>query len=520
MSGAPQKSRLLELRQKYQGRYDAVSMLVYLSVVYVWSLWIYPLGRDYALLSGIHERPPLVVELLIECEAACFQDRLIAYHVTNLALLYASMLLLYRVTNLTLRGPSWMGTLAATLFMANPAYSEATLNLCGIVDLLPCVSALAALLAYMIHTRAPSAAKRELSVALFVVAVVLFPQNAGLILVLLLYEALVLKENSRSYLRLVPHLIVSLMGLVVYRDVLWTTGLAVTDTFAPLYFLFYPIGFLPENAKDFHDKPWLAWLGAVTTMVILYLIQRKSRSRALLFGLLSMGAIRLLQPKAMVDPVHLVGGGQLVLPGAFYALVLSALFLRIMDHPKWRRTVIFVTTVLCLVFFGMGIRANFAWRHAGHAVQQFQQQVYDEQRRNPDRPLGILPDYQYYLGAPLRLSQAVAYETPFSRSVLTVPLLPLHYERPPRLELTVMDWSSAGGTLLIRGQAPVALVCWPYALTTRDARQVFEHCVARVEEVRPDGFSLRVEPKESPLPERLLTFAENSAREEAGDNTE
>src|SRR5690554_6282377 len=90
---------LVRWRRKYQGRYDAVSMIVYLLVVYFWAFRIGPLGRDFEHFGTAGDAMPPVLGALWRYQTGLFGATPAAYIAFNLVLLYACMLLLYRLTN-------------------------------------------------------------------------------------------------------------------------------------------------------------------------------------------------------------------------------------------------------------------------------------------------------------------------------------------------------------------------------------------------------------------------------------
>jgi hypothetical protein len=473
-------------------------MLIYLGLVYVWALNVYPLGRDYALLASRGEGLPFPVNRLLAWEIGTFGTWRPGYHAVNLALLYACMACLYWLMNRVVRGPLWLGTLAAALFMANPVHTESVANCCGVVDLVPGLLALIALAAYVENGRRQRPWSAVLAPACFALAVLPFRENAFLILAITLVEALVLRDTSRRATRLLPAILIAIAGWCTWAATFTRQSFDPARMFAPLYFVFYPLGFLPQTAQAFHARPWLGWVAAAAVLGIVFLIYRKARRPAILFGLLSMVAVRLAQGEHLIDPVHLIGGGRLLLPNALFNVALVALFYRIMDHPKWPRPVILLTTLLCVIFFGMEIRSVTTWRHAAAEVRRFQAAV------AADPPGGVLPDYQYCHGAPMCLSESIAYNTAFSRAWPCVSILPLHYPATSRTTVTVDLWSPTEGTITIRGQRPLDLIGFPYNLTQPGACQTTEAASVEVVSVDQDALSLRVVPKQAPLPSKVL----------------
>ena len=486
------------LRQiKHRYAFDAMMMFLYTTIVHVWGLRVYPLGRDYACMASPGDLP-FLADRLFAWELGTFGANVVPYHLVNLALLYACMLCIYHFTRFVMRGPAWFGTLAATMFMAMPVHSEAVLNLCGVGDLLPCLVALAALTAYT----APREGKvlDLIALALFALAVVPYGENVGLFLVLVLFELLGVPEGTRRPLRLLPFGVVAVVGWCLNAEVLRASNLDPARMFAPLYFLFYPIGLLPETARQLYVSPWLGWLGATAVVVIVALIYRKARRPAILFGLLGMLAVRLFQGGAAIDPVHMVGGGQLLLANALFNIALAALFRRMMDHPKWRRPVVVITTFICLVLFGLQIRSNRVWACAADQVQAWQARALSLAEEDPDRPVYLAPDCQYDRGAPMCLGEALRHDTPFSESVDTFSLFPMHYPKARNVRITCEHWLFGGVFFRVVGARPIDLVCWPYTFAKENDTSITQDTVLKLYDVKEDSFVISSRPKEGSLP--------------------
>lgn len=497
MHREPSQSPLIRWRRQNQSLYDGIVLILYTLVVYGWTLTVPALGRDYAHLANPDALPGLLGGVVAAMGAA-FDGRPVPYRLVNLTLLYACMLLVYRFTNHAVRGPQWLGNLAAVLFMANPVHTEAVMNLTGAVDLLPALATLAALTSYAWQTQTPGPMKSALTGVLFLVAAALFPSSTFLFLVAALFEWLVVRRPGAAK-RLILPFVSGIIGLILHGETFRSRGFDLGDMWAPLYFIFYPIGFLPETVLAIQQRPWLGWLAALTVAVVLLLIYRRARHPAILFGILAMLALRLAPPDRPVDFVHLVGGGQLLVENGLFNIALVALFLRIMDHPRWRSTVVAGTTVLAAVFFVMQIRSNLAWKHAGEEVVAFQRQAAAVADAG-DGPVGVLPDYRYYLTAPVRLSESVSYDTPFSREIPHVSLLELNRLSRNAPELEVLSWGPEEGLVALDRETVRAALAPDFRLLRPGAP--IETSGAVVERVEDESgrVVLRLLPREDALP--------------------
>ncbi|MCL4691254.1 MAG: hypothetical protein KJ060_01900 [Candidatus Hydrogenedentes bacterium] len=506
---------LVALRMRYHDTYDAVSLFVYLFIIYIWSVTTYPMGRDFEVLATAGNDLPFLAGQLFRLEMAVFGTWLPGYHFVNMLLLYACVMCVYYFTNLTVRGLWWFGTLSACLFLANPVHSEAVLNISGVGDLIPCLIALLALTAYAAQVRNPKAWKVSVAFVLFIVATVPYASNATLILVIVLFELLVARTGERSFARLGVFFVAGIAGLFAHAGDLITSGVQLAQRMTPLYFLFYPLGFLPKTVVAFHERPWLGWLAVLVVIGLFALIYRKARRPVILFGVLAMVALRLGPLDRPVDFVSLIGGGQLLLANAFFTIGLVALFFCIMEHPKWRISMVGITTSLVIILFAMQFISVRRWHDAGERVAAFQAEAKEVAR---DGAIGVLPDYRDYYGAPMNLSDAIAYDTIFSEAIPAVSILPLRAERTKHRQDVVTEWSSAGGVLTLTGDlpnsvyglfpnpsalaearegTPVSAIAGPQAIATANA-------TISIADAEHESVTIVITAEAPPLPERVI----------------
>ncbi len=400
-------------------------MFFYLCVVYACTLNIYPMGRDYSLMSTSEGAYSNGIVPWTFLETFIWGNWTPGYHLVNLTLLYGCMVALFFLTRHIVRGPWWMGSLAATLFMANPVKSEAVLNLCGIQDLLPAFLVLVSLACYASHVRKPSMIKYLFSVVLLALGMCCLASRVTIVLAYILIEIIIAERSERCLWRLIPFLIlIFLFGAFEgkeIKDSLSDNSLDPLGMFLPLYLISYPLGFLPETVDRLQGHfAWIALYGLIPVIVIIGLAHA-SRHRAFVFGIVAAVSLRLFQGDNPFDVVHMIGGGQLLLPVAFMSIAFAALVHRVIQHPKWLRPMVFLTAVLCVVFFGLQFQMNMIWRYAGQQVYAFQQEVQKMCAQHPGVQLALLPNYQYYRGAPIDFMEAIIYKTPFTQDVCVPP---------------------------------------------------------------------------------------------------
>lgn len=465
----PRKSFFVQLRLRHPVVYDFVSMAFYVLLVYGLGLGISPLGRDYATLAEPFRHLPRFSALILTAEIKHFGESVVLYHLLNMALLYACMLFLSVLSARLFRAPFWLGTLTATLFMANPAYGEAVLNVTGISDLLPCFWGLLAITVICLGKSPKPVFKVLAEIILLLVASIPFPTNALLPWVAVLAEYGLRKPNERSPLRFIGYSLCGLFSTLFHSQFVFLTGGTLVDRFAPLYFLFYPLGLLPKTAYALHEHAWLGWISALVILAVIVGIARKTQNNIFLFGILACGIVRAAGSVRQIDPVHLIGAGQLLLPSAFYHLGLIGLISRMMENPKWRVTLTSATTIWCVVYFATQINQDVIWRQASKYVEGFKKECNQAASVAPDQEIVICPDFLYYRGAPVCLSEAISYDTPFSNRVRWTNLLVMNYFPVRQMKWKIENWSEREAQIVVSGVRPVDVACAPdFALAKRN----------------------------------------------------
>lgn len=482
---------LVTLRLKYKGWYDAVSMAVYVLIVYGLGLWLGPLGRDHARLAEAAAPPDDAVALSVEdlflrMQVSAFGDWAPGYHFVNLALLLGCMLLLYFLVCAIVRGPFWLGTLAAVLFMANPATGSGVLHITASDYLLPAFVGLAALLLWTFYRFRPRVWKACAAWIALIGAVTLFRSAAFVWAPALLIEFLVLPRERRSRTAVSGLVALGLLSAAHWLPAIIGDFHGVGDIVAPLYFLAYPLGFLPKTAKVFHDWPAVAWASGALGALALALVLRRANRRAITLGFASALILRLAATEQPIDLVHLSGMGQLLLPSALFHLGLVALFLRTMDHPRWQSAIVAGTTILCIVYFTVQVHHVLMWRHADGIVRDVRAQV-EALLEDGDGPAAVCPDLRYMGGAPVCVSEALTHDTPFGEALPIAQLLPIHHQYGAGYAL--LSWDRLGGLLIAEGTAPIALAPWPYTLAQEGATVPINGGRATLESA---GFPIRI----------------------------
>jgi hypothetical protein len=315
----------------------------------------------------------------------------------------------------------------------------------------------------------------------------LFERNLLLGGVFVLYEWLLVPRDGRRPWRLIPVIVIMLLAVVLQGRVLahwWDIDLQAA--LLPLYLILYPIGLLPETMHAVATEPIRFWLSVAALVLFLWLIHRKARHPALPFAVAGMVLLRMWQP--MVEPVHLEGGGSLLLPAALFYIAVSAVVRQMIQHPKWTRPMVTVTTLVAVFMMGLQVYTVFQWRDGARTVHTFRFYLLCWNTEHPEAAVALAPAYRYEGPAPLNLAGVAKKELGQNRLEWQVPL-----HRVPGAKRTVQK---DGQELLFefRDAAPYAVIGWPYKLDQVGETHVADDCRMTLESSEEEGFLLRVTP--------------------------
>ncbi|MFA7691674.1 MAG: hypothetical protein GX117_13555 [Candidatus Hydrogenedentes bacterium] len=400
----------------------------YLLLVFGWTVGNKPTGKDFAALT----RPDLlgaVTGRLFSAMIAAFSTHCWLYYLTNLLLLYLCMVLILILCRVLGRGPWWLGSVAAVLFMAHPLKTEAVLTLSGIQFLLPTVCALLLLLLYTRCRDSASTLVRWLPPVAYLALILSFPDMIPLFLVLIILDFCFYRKREHAKPVLWAIFIIGISAFLISGQ--WAVqGAWLPDKIVlSLFLIVYPIGMLPDTIAFFANHLLITTLCFILFLYLMTRLLRNIKDPLVTFGVLATFAFHLLQGGEAVDPVHLSGSGRMVMLLALFALSLGSMFHVFMRSERWRSTVVRNSTLLCVAAMLSQGWVNWHWRQAGLDVQSFQETAQQTVEQHPGQWIGLLPNISYVGTVPLMYSQAIRYDTPFSRalpvqSLLELPVLP------------------------------------------------------------------------------------------------
>ena len=463
---------------------------VYLLLVMGWTVFLPPMGRDHWWLAGEYSE-----DLFFTWWRLLGGEFVPApvYHVAALLLLYLCMVLVFFLTRLATRGPWWLGSVAAVVFMAHPVKAEAVLMLSGAtLELIPTAACLGGLLMYATRplSRGRALAWDAGAMVLLVVGAgfVHGGTGAGLTVFALpfLWDAIVLPRGERAHFRparvlLALFLLLSAAGFcawVVFFEVVQT----LTDVlslcahpFAAVGLLLYPLGILPETRAALETHPALAAAGVLAAGALGMWGVSRAKSPALSLGLLSVGVLSLWNglsrilalasfypdPPGLfgfpltwpVDPVHFANGGRLTLATAFMGIAAAGGFAALLRHPRWRKPAVALSTALCAGLMVLHGIVNLQWVSAGQRLREFRRTAEALAAQHPGETLVVAPDIEYAGFAPLSYAESVKHTTPFGRA-LDVRALAWCDVEYPAAKVAVTEYSPDGFSFTVTQPYP------------------------------------------------------------------
>lgn len=454
----------------------------YLLLVMGWTVFLPPMGRDHEWLAGEYSEDLFAVWWRLlggECVPAP------VYHVAALLLLYLCMVLVFFLTRLATRGPWWLGSVAAVVFMAHPVKAEAVLTLSGArLELIPATACLGGLLLYA--TR-PQALSRLRTMAWDTAAVALLAVGAGGVFLAndlgpgvfalpLLWDALVEPREARGGRGWARFLLVLFLmfGAGVFCAIVVALGVVLTPTdvlslcaqpFAMIGLLLYPLGIFSETRAVLLANPAMSAVGVLTAGGVGMWVVLRAKSPALLLGFLSVAvpsfctALSLILALAPfspvpfsesglvmmlpVDPVHFAGGGRLTLATAFMGIAAAGGVAALLRHPRWRKPAVALSTALCVGLMVLHGIVNLQWVSAGQRLREFRRTAEALAAQHPGETLVVAPDIEYAGFAPLSYAESVSENTPFGLG-LDVRALAWCDVEYPAAKVSVTEYSPDG----------------------------------------------------------------------------
>lgn len=416
---------------------------VYLLLVYGWFVRIHPTGLSFEQLAApesLYPLPRFIFQLMV----GVFKNHSEAYVLVNLFLLYGCMVLVLVLTRLLTRGPWWLGSVAAVLFMATPLKTAALFSLGGVGWLGPGFLGLALLVVYALCRSDEKERLSWLPLPFYILVCLAAPSTISLFAVILLMEYSCFSGEQFSKSR--QALYITLVGvflLFVSGQALSPGALSLKNMFGPLLLFLNPIGFLPRSMLFFQSHPFLGYGLAAGVVLFLGLLIRRCDVPAVRFAFLAIFATRLGQGSNPIDLVTLENSALLLIPEALLGIAVAGGFLYLSKLPRWRPSILRFSTMLCCVAMLCQVWVNFQWYRGGQAVSRFMDSAQTLAAEHPGETLALFPDITYVGFVPWYLSKTIQTDTPFGEMVPAVTLFSSASTAPLYLELEHYDSEKA-----------------------------------------------------------------------------
>jgi len=411
----------------------------YLLIVYGWLVTMQPVGLSYrqaATPDEIHLLPRLIFQQMHRW----FGDSIPGYLVVNFLLLYGCMVLIFFLTRLITRGPWWLGSVSAVLFMANPIKSTALLSIGGIQWLLPGLLGLAVLLLYALCRSGSMIGHKWLPFLTYLLVSVFTPSNIPLFAVIFVLEEICFKKAERSVTR--HHIYIAAAGILLLffsGQIFLPHALSLHAMFIPLLPLLNPIGFLSSTFSFFSYYTIAFYIGLAAGLTLLCFFMRRYRHPAFIFGILGAFAFRIGQGSLPIDLVTLENSSTLLIPTALAAVGAAGFFLALSEIPHWNTSVVRLSTLVCCAAMLCQIWVNLQWYRAGADIARFRTAARISAEEHPGQYLAVFPDIDYVGFVPYFLSETLR---PIDRNTSALPVYsPASFSVMPPLRAEVLVYA-------------------------------------------------------------------------------
>jgi len=194
---------------------------------------------------------------------------------------------------------------------------------------------------------------------------------------------------------------------------------------------------LPETYELVRSSALISWGVVALIGFLTYKVYRWSGHRAVPVLVGSVLLIALLRGVMISGADGMQPSGMIIVALALLAIAVAAVFHQVMQHPKWQRHVVQLTTLLCVVMMAIQVWSILNWRHAGQQMLALQARTAVTANAHPGEELALIASMQCYRGVPLYLPAGVMYDSPFSRAYPIKNIFVVPYARPETRKLTL-----------------------------------------------------------------------------------
>jgi len=432
---------------------------VYVSVVFLWVIFLPVSASDYLWFHNTFFNQPIYGSDSFILSAILSYSS-IAFRLLNFFLLYVLMLILFFTTRFISGGPWWLGSLAAVLFMAHPLTQPQVIQLNGYETLFPIVmnAILLLLFAYSVHTQTSQFIFIWL---LSLIALLTVPLSAPFILII--GFGLLLNRNVQGPIPK-QHIWIGLLTILpaLYFLKVNQSNYTFSFDFIPqLSLLIYPIGWLPTTVDIYHSNGILPILYGLISIFVLLLISWKVKQKYLL--LLSWGILFLclFSHKNSVNLTQPLQNPSALFPLMLFCITVSGICGIIQKQPRWKTSIVKVTTLLCIIMMGGQILLNGFYAYSSSQEQHISEDIFRQvEKQNIDEFI-LFPSSIEYRWHKLNIfASLLKNKITFPSPVQKVIIFPYCILRPDSVfdvELTAPYYSENS---LIIGISPTCVEYW------------------------------------------------------------
>lgn len=354
--------------------------LLYVSVVFLWTIFLPLSGSDYLWFHDTFFNQPMqgsdsVILSLI------FSYSSILFRLVNFILLYTLMVFLFFITRFLTAGPWWLGSLSAVLFMAHPLTESHVVQINGYETLFPIlINALPLLFfAHSVYTQT----SRFIFVGLLsLVALLAYPSSAPFVIIigfgLLLQSKIQGPIPKQNILAFLLTLFPALHSLKFHLP-----PSSFSLDFIPQFsLLIYPLGWLPMTQSLYHWQNILPILYGLVGIWLLVFVSWKIKQKYLILFLWGTVFLSMFSYKNQLNLSQPLENSSALFPLFLFCIVVSGICGIIQRQPRWKTSIVKITTLLCIVMMSSQIFLNSLYAYSSFREQQIAESILTEAQKN------------------------------------------------------------------------------------------------------------------------------------------
>ncbi|HOQ32598.1 MAG TPA: hypothetical protein PLA12_08805 [Candidatus Hydrogenedens sp.] len=346
---------------------------VYVSLVFLWVLFLPSSGSDYLWFHNTFFNQPIYGSDSFIL-SVIFTYSFIMFRLLNFLLLYILMFILFFTTRFVTGGPWWLGSLSAVLFMAHPLTQPQIVQLNGYETLFPLVmNAIPLLLfAYSVYTQT----SQLIFIWLFsLIALLVSPLSAPFIFII--GFGLLLNRDVQGAIpkRHIWMGILTILPALYFLKVNQSNYIFSFDFIPQLSLLIYPIGWLPMTVDIYHRESILPVFYTLLSISVLVFISWKIKQKYLVLFLWGILFLCLFSYKKGINLTQPLQNPSALFPLMLLCIAVSGICGIIQKQPRWKMSVVKITTVLCIIMMCCQIFLNGLYAYSSFQEQHISEDI-------------------------------------------------------------------------------------------------------------------------------------------------